>query len=514
MGYVFSVQSSLQALLPARARARGGGRARSLYATRPSPPPPRVLKDSGAGAKFFVPCSVEGGTMPLVLKTLKTFFPAKTRNRYYRIHTSIPPCPPDTHTPLTYACGSSGSRAAPPPPPWDPPPCQAANTPPPPASRRPPRRPNSPPSPRPPQVLTDGWGVGRIRTDCSCPPVGQRFPCPSVIRNTLLAPDVVACRPHSPDALCAPLCHCAPSCVFRPNTPIWGLQMRGGLTRTPSSHAHALVFEAVTRGTGCWGFGCIQGRRIAGEAGLKGRHRGAAAECSGLGCSPPRPNGHSPYGTRDTLHSSATRCRIAVGEMWCVDSASFPFAAGSSPRRIGRQAGADEDALPNAAGLVLVRMCHVSCRYLHTKAPSTMGEMLVIIANPHVHPEPNAGSSPSSSRDDSARSITSRSLVAAASFWPQVLKGRTDGVRVWQPQHSGHLVGVMQPRLLAGSGSPMWQQWCMAMSLPRFGDLSTNIHMHNTHGWHCMIRNSLGLSTIRPSVVVTGNLQASRSGKD
>ena len=53
--------------------------------------------------------------MPLVLKTLKTFFPAKPRNRYYRIHTSIPPLPLDTHIPLRYACGSSGSRAAPPP---------------------------------------------------------------------------------------------------------------------------------------------------------------------------------------------------------------------------------------------------------------------------------------------------------------------------------------------------------------------------------------------------------------
>ena len=31
--------------------------------------------------------------MPLVLETLKTFFLAKTKNRYYRIHTSIPPCP-------------------------------------------------------------------------------------------------------------------------------------------------------------------------------------------------------------------------------------------------------------------------------------------------------------------------------------------------------------------------------------------------------------------------------------
>ena len=30
--------------------------------------------------------------MPLVLKTLKTFFLAKTGYRYYRIHISIPPC--------------------------------------------------------------------------------------------------------------------------------------------------------------------------------------------------------------------------------------------------------------------------------------------------------------------------------------------------------------------------------------------------------------------------------------
>ena len=30
--------------------------------------------------------------------------------------------------------------------------------------------PQLPPPPPPPQVLTDSWGVGRIRTDCSCPP--------------------------------------------------------------------------------------------------------------------------------------------------------------------------------------------------------------------------------------------------------------------------------------------------------------------------------------------------------
>ena len=54
--------------------------------------------------------------MPLVLKTLETFFLAKTRNRYYRIHTSIPPCP-QTHThPLGMHVVVVG-RAQPPPPP-------------------------------------------------------------------------------------------------------------------------------------------------------------------------------------------------------------------------------------------------------------------------------------------------------------------------------------------------------------------------------------------------------------
>ena len=74
--------------------------------------------------------------MPLVLETLKTFYLAKTRNRYYRIHTSIPPCP-QTPPPLRYACGSSGLHAAPPP--LGPPPDRAANTPPP--------HPNCPPPP-------------------------------------------------------------------------------------------------------------------------------------------------------------------------------------------------------------------------------------------------------------------------------------------------------------------------------------------------------------------------------
>ena len=94
--------------------------------------------------------------MPLVLKTLKTFFLAKTRNRYY-LYTPVPP-QTHTHTPLRHACGSSGSRAAPPPP---------AELPiPPPPSRRPsPPAPNSPPPPPPPpprkfwQIAGGGGGV-------------------------------------------------------------------------------------------------------------------------------------------------------------------------------------------------------------------------------------------------------------------------------------------------------------------------------------------------------------------
>ena len=90
--------------------------------------------------------------MPLVLKTLKTFFPAKMRNHYYRIHTPKPACP-KTHTPLRYAYGTCGSHAAPPP--WDPP-SRAANPPPPP---HPPAAPPSPgpSSPRKFRQIAGGW---------------------------------------------------------------------------------------------------------------------------------------------------------------------------------------------------------------------------------------------------------------------------------------------------------------------------------------------------------------------
>ena len=82
----------------------GGGAAGPGHCMRHPPPPPHgVLKDSAAGAhgaKCFVRPSVEGGTMPLVLKTLKTFLLAKTRNRYYRIHYRYTPMSPDTPHPL------------------------------------------------------------------------------------------------------------------------------------------------------------------------------------------------------------------------------------------------------------------------------------------------------------------------------------------------------------------------------------------------------------------------------
>ena len=61
------------------------------------------------------------------------------------------------------------------PPPWETPP--TAKIPPlhPPAD--PPQNyPLPPPPPPPPRVLTDSWGVGRIRTGCSRPPV-QKTRC-------------------------------------------------------------------------------------------------------------------------------------------------------------------------------------------------------------------------------------------------------------------------------------------------------------------------------------------------
>ena len=58
--------------------------------------------------------------MPLVLKTLRIFFQAKTLNRIIAYIHLFPLAPnPHTHTAMRYACGSSGSRASPPS--WDPP---------------------------------------------------------------------------------------------------------------------------------------------------------------------------------------------------------------------------------------------------------------------------------------------------------------------------------------------------------------------------------------------------------
>ena len=65
--------------------------------------------------------------------------------------------------------------------PWEPPPPAAEHpppytlqpTPPPKQPPSPPSPPPPPPRPPPPRVLTDSWGVCRIRTSCSCPPVLQ-----------------------------------------------------------------------------------------------------------------------------------------------------------------------------------------------------------------------------------------------------------------------------------------------------------------------------------------------------
>ena len=74
--------------------------------------------------------------MPLVLKTLKTFFLAKTRYRYYRICTSIPPWP-QTHTHPRGMHVVVVGRTQPLPP------AELPTPPPPPPSRRPPPPPAS-----------------------------------------------------------------------------------------------------------------------------------------------------------------------------------------------------------------------------------------------------------------------------------------------------------------------------------------------------------------------------------
>ena len=53
--------------------------------------------------------------MPLVLKTLKTFFLARYKMSLLSHTYLYTPMPPDIHPPLRYACGSSGLHAAPPP---------------------------------------------------------------------------------------------------------------------------------------------------------------------------------------------------------------------------------------------------------------------------------------------------------------------------------------------------------------------------------------------------------------
>ena len=100
--------------------------------------------------------------------TLKTFFSAKTRKRYYRIHTSVPPNP-QTHIPPGGMHVVVVGRAQVPPP-WDPPP-RRLNPPPYTLQPTPPPKKTTPsPPPPPPPVLTDSWGGCRIGTVGSPPP--------------------------------------------------------------------------------------------------------------------------------------------------------------------------------------------------------------------------------------------------------------------------------------------------------------------------------------------------------
>ena len=62
-------------------------------------------------------------------------------------------------------------RPDPPPDPRQDPPQTPGRTPPRPPAGPPPTLPPPPPPPPPPRVLTDSWGVCRIRTGCSRPPV-------------------------------------------------------------------------------------------------------------------------------------------------------------------------------------------------------------------------------------------------------------------------------------------------------------------------------------------------------
>ena len=118
----------------------------------PPPPPPRVLKDSGAGAmapmapNFLSHAELKGVLCLWSFRPLRLSSDKKSLLSHTYLYT---PMSPDTHTPLRYACGSSGLRAAPAPPPAQPS-CQYP----------PPTLPLTSPPPR--QVLTDRWGGGGV----------------------------------------------------------------------------------------------------------------------------------------------------------------------------------------------------------------------------------------------------------------------------------------------------------------------------------------------------------------
>ena len=139
--------------------APGGGRARSLYATPPPGFERKWVGGHGAnGAQFFL----------CMLPFHQTIHALSARLASdYHIHPSIPPNP-QTHIPPGVMHVGVVGRVQPPPPPPRP-------------NRQPPPPQHPPANPRPqlphppPQVLTDSWGVGRIRTGCSRPPGDRRF---------------------------------------------------------------------------------------------------------------------------------------------------------------------------------------------------------------------------------------------------------------------------------------------------------------------------------------------------
>ena len=101
----------VQVVIPNRRSGGGGlapgGRPGPVLVCDPPPPPsppPRFLTDSGLGGmaptalNFFLSMLPFHQTIRALCARLARYIPAKTRQRYYHIHTSIPPHP-QTHIP-------------------------------------------------------------------------------------------------------------------------------------------------------------------------------------------------------------------------------------------------------------------------------------------------------------------------------------------------------------------------------------------------------------------------------